>query len=179
MTTGSSGAPSTSRWNPTKEQIRILEGLYGQGMRTPNAEQIQEITRRLKEYGHIEGKNVFYWFQNHKARQRQKQKQDNLAFLNTYLHHTTPSCVFPSHPNGLCPHCPKVLLPSAIKRRPRAEKVNKSKLYGGAVHESAHTSASEYNSSDQETLALFPQHPTGILQGRSSSSPSSSFQDFN
>ncbi|BAS75151.1 Os01g0840300, partial [Oryza sativa Japonica Group] len=64
---------ANARWTPTKEQIAVLEGLYRQGLRTPTAEQIQQITARLREHGHIEGKNVFYWFQNHKARQRQKQ----------------------------------------------------------------------------------------------------------
>lgn len=28
----------------------------------------------LRQYGKIEGKNVFYWFQNHKARERQKKR---------------------------------------------------------------------------------------------------------
>ncbi|XP_021715334.1 protein WUSCHEL-like [Chenopodium quinoa] len=66
-----------SRWNPTKEQIEMLEKVYSvEGIRTPTAEQIQEITARLRVYGHIEGKNVFYWFQNHKARQRQKQRHE-------------------------------------------------------------------------------------------------------
>ncbi|XP_021716607.1 WUSCHEL-related homeobox 2-like [Chenopodium quinoa] len=68
-----------SRWNPTKEQIEMLERIYtNEGVRTPSAEQIQQITARLRVYGHIEGKNVFYWFQNHKARQRQKQRHDRL-----------------------------------------------------------------------------------------------------
>ncbi|KAL4389198.1 WUSCHEL-related homeobox 5 isoform X2 [Arachis duranensis] len=78
----------SSRWNPTKEQISMLENLYKQGIRTPSAEEIQQITARLRAYGHIEGKNVFYWFQNHKARQRQKQKQHTLAYFNrSFLHH--------------------------------------------------------------------------------------------
>ncbi|XP_065025072.1 WUSCHEL-related homeobox 3-like [Musa acuminata AAA Group] len=63
--------PST-RWCPTPEQLMILEEMYRSGVRTPNASQIQQITARLSYYGRIEGKNVFYWFQNHKARERQK-----------------------------------------------------------------------------------------------------------
>ena len=96
------GTPVSSRWNPTKEQISILENLYEQGVRTPSAEQIQQITNRLKSYGHIEGKNVFYWFQNHKARQRQKQKQDHTATL-AYFNHFLPLPPFAPHfpsPNG-------------------------------------------------------------------------------
>lgn len=98
---GSSGATpvSSSRWNPTKEQINMLESLYRQGIRTPSAEQIQQITSRLRVYGHIEGKNVFYWFQNHKARQRQKQKQERIAFVNRCLHHPQP-LAFPPSTNG-------------------------------------------------------------------------------
>ena len=102
---GSNGVPaSSSRWNPTKEQINMLESLYKQGIRTPSADQIQQITTRLRVFGHIEGKNVFYWFQNHKARQRQKQKQESMAYINRFLHRTTHP-IFPSNshpcPNGI------------------------------------------------------------------------------
>ncbi|KAL6624334.1 hypothetical protein ACP70R_031655 [Stipagrostis hirtigluma subsp. patula] len=62
----------STRWCPTPEQLMILEEMYRGGMRTPNASQIQQITAHLAAYGRIEGKNVFYWFQNHKARDRQK-----------------------------------------------------------------------------------------------------------
>ncbi|XP_068658141.1 WUSCHEL-related homeobox 1-like [Aristolochia californica] len=67
--------PVSSRWNPTPEQLRILEDLYRRGTRTPTAEQIQHITAQLRRFGKIEGKNVFYWFQNHKARERQKRRR--------------------------------------------------------------------------------------------------------
>lgn len=79
--------PGGTRWNPTQEQIGILEMLYRGGMRTPNAQQIEHITAQLGKYGKIEGKNVFYWFQNHKARERQKQKRNN----NTILLHSNNS----------------------------------------------------------------------------------------
>ncbi|KAL6011160.1 hypothetical protein ACLOJK_001604 [Asimina triloba] len=65
----------STRWCPTPEQLMILEEMYKGGMRTPNAPQIQQITAHLSFYGKIEGKNVFYWFQNHKARDRQKLKR--------------------------------------------------------------------------------------------------------
>ncbi|RWW87789.1 hypothetical protein BHE74_00003368 [Ensete ventricosum] len=67
-----------TRWNPTPEQIKLLEALYQAGMRTPNPVQIERVTAELGQYGRIEGKNVFYWFQNHKARERQKQKRSEL-----------------------------------------------------------------------------------------------------
>ncbi|CAH9143961.1 unnamed protein product [Cuscuta epithymum] len=65
----------SSRWNPTPEQLQMLEELYRRGTRTPSADQIQHITAQLRRYGRIEGKNVFYWFQNHKARERQKRRR--------------------------------------------------------------------------------------------------------
>nr|WEX29572.1 WUSCHEL-like homeobox 1 [Paeonia suffruticosa] len=67
----------STRWNPTPEQLRTLEDLYRRGTRTPSAEQIQHITAQLRRYGKIEGKNVFYWFQNHKARERQKRRRQH------------------------------------------------------------------------------------------------------
>ncbi|KAF0890729.1 hypothetical protein E2562_004227 [Oryza meyeriana var. granulata] len=73
----------TTRWNPSPEQIKVLEMLYRGGMRTPNSVQIERITDELGKYGRIEGKNVFYWFQNHKARERQKQKRAALLTLST------------------------------------------------------------------------------------------------
>ncbi|KAF6142917.1 hypothetical protein GIB67_003873 [Kingdonia uniflora] len=79
--TGSSSKSSflcrqtSTRWTPTTDQIRILKDLYyNNGVRSPSAEQIQRISARLRQYGKIEGKNVFYWFQNHKARERQKRR---------------------------------------------------------------------------------------------------------
>ncbi|KAI3813605.1 hypothetical protein L1987_18333 [Smallanthus sonchifolius] len=66
---------SSTRWTPTSDQIRILKELYyNNGIRSPTADQIQRIAARLRHYGKIEGKNVFYWFQNHKARERQKKR---------------------------------------------------------------------------------------------------------
>ncbi|PRQ44567.1 putative transcription factor Homobox-WOX family [Rosa chinensis] len=66
---------SSTRWTPTTDQIRILKELYyNKGVRSPTVEQIQRICLQLKRYGKIEGKNVFYWFGNHKARERQKKR---------------------------------------------------------------------------------------------------------
>lgn len=75
--------PGSSRWCPTPEQLMILEEIYKGGVRTPNASQIQNITCHLSRYGNIQGKNVFYWFQNHKARDRQKLRKRQ--FLLTKL----------------------------------------------------------------------------------------------
>ncbi|CAN4119011.1 unnamed protein product [Withania somnifera] len=71
-----------TRWSPTPEQLMFLEEMYRKGLRNPNAIQIQSITAHLSSFGKIEGKNVFYWFQNHKARDRQKLKKKLLAQMN-------------------------------------------------------------------------------------------------
>lgn len=84
MSPSSNSAPS--RWCPTPEQVMILEEIYGNGLKTPNATQIQHITSHLSLYGKIEGKNVFYWFQNHKARDRQKLRRKLFKQLQ-FQHH--------------------------------------------------------------------------------------------
>ncbi|KAG4967256.1 hypothetical protein JHK87_032907 [Glycine soja] len=170
-------AGSSSRWNPTKEQISMLENLYKQGIKTPSAEEIQQITARLRAYGHIEGKNVFYWFQNHKARQRQKQKQETFAYFNRFLHTPQPFFSPPICPNAMCapyyipqaqgeigfyhPH-PKVLVPVGFRRSPS------EKVVPTGMHQMQQRISDCCNShySNQETLDLFPLHPTGILEGK-------------
>ncbi|XP_057473017.1 WUSCHEL-related homeobox 2-like [Actinidia eriantha] len=180
------GAPASSRWNPTKEQISMLENLYKQGIKTPTAEQIQQITGRLQAFGHIEGKNVFYWFQNHKARQRQKQKQkqESLAFVNRFLS-PPPPCpnvvcspyYIPQSEYGFYPQYPsKVVLQGGVKRRPRPDRIETHRPSSGAGYESArsvpmNTTAPKY--SKQETLSLFPLEPTGILQAKTTTKRSS------
>ncbi|EOA23060.1 hypothetical protein CARUB_v10003830mg [Capsella rubella] len=74
---GGGGGTGTKcgRWNPTVEQVKLLTDLFKAGMRTPSTDQIQKISSELSFYGKIESKNVFYWFQNHKARERQKRRK--------------------------------------------------------------------------------------------------------
>ncbi|XP_073286542.1 uncharacterized protein [Primulina huaijiensis] len=83
----------STRWNPTPEQLQVLEEMYRRGIRTPTAEQIRQIAGRLRRFGKIEGKNVFYWFQNHKARERQK-KRRQLELLSA----KQMDCVEPKEP---------------------------------------------------------------------------------
>ncbi|XP_057475846.1 WUSCHEL-related homeobox 7-like [Actinidia eriantha] len=72
---GGCGGTKCGRWNPTTEQVRVLTDLFRSGLRTPSTDQIQKISSQLSFYGKIESKNVFYWFQNHKARERQKRRR--------------------------------------------------------------------------------------------------------
>lgn len=74
---GENGGTGTKcgRWNPTTEQVKVLTDLFRSGLRTPSTDQIQNISNQLSFYGKIESKNVFYWFQNHKARERHKRRK--------------------------------------------------------------------------------------------------------
>ncbi|KAG9453745.1 hypothetical protein H6P81_006649 [Aristolochia fimbriata] len=100
---------SSTRWCPTPEQLMILEEMYRGGIRTPNASQIQQITAHLSFYGKIEGKNVFYWFQNHKARDRQKlrrrlSRQQQLQHLQQHQSHQHTEISPSLLPNQNTPH---------------------------------------------------------------------------
>uniref|UniRef100_A0A453FWD6 Homeobox domain-containing protein n=1 Tax=Aegilops tauschii subsp. strangulata TaxID=200361 RepID=A0A453FWD6_AEGTS len=72
-----SAALVNAHWVPTREQLAVLEGLYRQGMRTPTAEEIHQVTARLQEHGPIEGRNVFHWFQNQHVRLRQRERSSS------------------------------------------------------------------------------------------------------
>uniref|UniRef100_A0A1J3IKM3 WUSCHEL-related homeobox 4 n=1 Tax=Noccaea caerulescens TaxID=107243 RepID=A0A1J3IKM3_NOCCA len=170
--------PGGTRWNPTQEQIGILEMLYKGGMRTPNAQQIEHITLQLGKYGKIEGKNVFYWFQNHKARERQKQKRSNLISLSCQSNFKT-TCVFtPSITT-------KARTSSSLDMIRRETMVQKEELVDENEYKrtcrswgfenleianrrninsstNATTMATTYNKIiDNVTLELFPLHPEG------------------
>ncbi|XP_054788222.1 WUSCHEL-related homeobox 5-like [Prosopis cineraria] len=71
------GGTKCGRWNPTADQLRFLTHLFASGLRTPTTDQIQNISSLLSFYGHIESKNVFYWFQNHKARERLRRRNSS------------------------------------------------------------------------------------------------------
>nr|CEP20208.1 transcription factor WUSCHEL [Helianthus annuus] len=96
---------SSTRWTPTSDQIRILKELYyNNGIRSPTADQIQRIAAQLRQYGKIEGKNVFYWFQNHKARERQKKRFTPTA--------PPPPSHFSDHINHHLPNAAPMQIPS-------------------------------------------------------------------
>nr|WEX29575.1 WUSCHEL-like homeobox 4 [Paeonia suffruticosa] len=136
--------PGGTRWNPTQEQIGILEMLYRGGMRTPNAQQIEQITSQLAKYGKIEGKNVFYWFQNHKARERQKQNRNSLGL---------------SH----CPRTPAATT-SPLSTMGEVERDREVSPYKRKVRSWGFECVEEVRCRDEEgdkTLELFPLHPEG------------------
>ncbi|KAH7688580.1 Homeobox domain-containing protein [Dioscorea alata] len=134
-----------TRWNPTQEQIRALEALYKGGMRTPNANQIERITLELGKYGRIEGKNVFYWFQNHKARERQKQKRSALLSLS----------------NSSTVSHPPPLMSLFIESRGEEEE-DRKEWYDGNKKRRCRSWSEELEVDEDEgdgTLELFPLHP--------------------
>ncbi|KAG7656704.1 Homeobox-like domain superfamily [Arabidopsis suecica] len=165
--------PGGTRWNPTQEQIGILEMLYKGGMRTPNAQQIEHITLQLGKYGKIEGKNVFYWFQNHKARERQKQKRNNLISLSCQSSFTTTGVFNPSVTMKT-----RTSSPLDIMREPMVEKEElveeneykrTCRSWGfenleieNRRNKNSSTMATTFNKIiDNVTLELFPLHPEG------------------
>ncbi|MED6181830.1 Wuschel- homeobox [Stylosanthes scabra] len=202
------GSSSSSRWNPTKEQISMLEEIYNQGVRTPNPKEIKEIMERLKVYGPIEGKNIFYWFQNHKARQRQRHKDQqqqlqlhhNHPYMNHFLHPISPplSPVVRSQTYGLVQsemgYYPNQQQNMAISPRtdqavPRmmmpSQPISPMVIPRGPLspRNVMYGQPMYEQQSGPRTLDLFPQHPTGTLAGRErqqqSHEPSNhSFIDF-
>jgi hypothetical protein len=65
---------TNSRWHPKPEQIHILEAIFNSGMVNPPREEIKIIRAQLEEFGQVGDVNVFYWFQNRKARSKRKQQ---------------------------------------------------------------------------------------------------------
>lgn len=114
------------RWSPTPQQLMILQDLYRKGLRNPTSSQVQKITTHLSFYGKIQCKNVFYWFQNHKARDTQKLRKEVMMLHKMQKNssddapqfHTTPtnnSNILdymnfpPSTFHTLYPHSPPIL----------------------------------------------------------------------
>ncbi|KAJ8642340.1 hypothetical protein MRB53_019034 [Persea americana] len=193
-------ASSISRWSPTKEQINVLEDLYRGGLQTPSTDQIQQIASNLRAYGHIEGKNVFYWFQNHKARLRQRQRQEPRLYMSRLVRNrpkvpilpasttnsTTCSDVlgnalcFPQSAIGFYTQLPAAMFPEGVSEIP---KISQRTVCLPFPYEyldpiDGVSDANQYGQANDtnklQTLELFPLHPTGILGERSEmSSPSS------
>ncbi|XP_047329274.1 WUSCHEL-related homeobox 4-like [Impatiens glandulifera] len=149
---------STSRWNPTQEQIGILEMLYKGGMRTPNAQQIEQITVQLGKYGKIEGKNVFYWFQNHKARERQKQKRNSCL---TVLSHSPPT---PSPLPSTVINIARLVDHDHLVERESDSPYNKIRKCSSWPFDQVLEEEEDQMKNDhggKTTLELFPLHPEG------------------
>ncbi|BAT82642.1 WUSCHEL-related homeobox 4-like [Vigna umbellata] len=149
--------PGGTRWNPTQEQIGILEMLYRGGMRTPNAQQIEQITVQLSKYGKIEGKNVFYWFQNHKARERQKQKRNNLGLAHSPRTPTT--LVSPSFSCSVITSLDTTKRGEVVERDEEDSPLKKCRSWAFEYLEDQ--SWSSWKEEEHRTLELFPLHPEG------------------
>ncbi|XP_057516898.1 WUSCHEL-related homeobox 4 [Amaranthus tricolor] len=149
--------PGGTRWNPTQEQIGILEMLYRGGMRTPNAQQIEQITEQLSKYGKIEGKNVFYWFQNHKARERQKQKRSILGLTHN-----------PRTPPSATTHQINTSITLTLHTRAESEEQEispyKRKFRSWMFDCSEENQKKDYSEQEGKTLELFPLHPEGLIR---------------
>jgi len=85
MEGGSGSGSGSRRWKPTMEQKAILESMlesmHRKGIRSPKVQEIESITERLQKFGRVEGKNVFYWFQNVNAREREMHRKQKTSHL--------------------------------------------------------------------------------------------------
>ncbi|XP_074577786.1 WUSCHEL-related homeobox 3-like [Curcuma longa] len=172
--------PST-RWCPTPEQLMILEEMYRSGVRTPNASQIQQITAHLSLYGKIEGKNVFYWFQNHKARERQKLRRRlgrQPQMLPQSEGSTTPALQIHNQTNSQ--GCFQELTPQGMNLMGKLEAAQGHLAEEGEELAYNYMSAGSCSSAGMpcckpplKTLDLFPTKSTGMKDECSSSKSSS------
>ncbi|KAI3915844.1 hypothetical protein MKX01_013300 [Papaver californicum] len=182
--------PASTRWCPTTEQLMILEEMYKSGVRTPNATQIQHITAHLAYYGKIEGKNVFYWFQNHKARDRQKLRRKLInrqqQHLLRHLHdeqqpfttigigpglHQFPHFLHPQHEVIIIIHSSLYGPPTAFQKYPCCNNVNNNNTYFNNTNDNNH------NRPILKTLELFPVKSTNLKdECRSTNTTTSSMQ---
>ncbi|XP_059072883.1 WUSCHEL-related homeobox 4-like isoform X2 [Cryptomeria japonica] len=53
----------------------ILNSKFASGTRNPSVDEINRITAELQRHGPVEGKNVFFWFQNAAARDKLKKEK--------------------------------------------------------------------------------------------------------
>ncbi|XP_059302642.1 WUSCHEL-related homeobox 3-like [Lycium ferocissimum] len=106
------------RWKPTPHQLMILQDLYRKGLTNPNSSQVQMITANLSMYGKIQWKNVFYWFQNHKARERQSMRKKLFQQMQKYTNDDAQNPPSPPPPSSntaavnyqLYPNSPTIFL---------------------------------------------------------------------
>ncbi|KAJ7550551.1 hypothetical protein O6H91_07G105600 [Diphasiastrum complanatum] len=68
LTTDKTPGAARPRWKPTAIQISILEFIFSNSDLLPGDNDIMAITDALRQYGPVEEVNVFYWFQNRRAR---------------------------------------------------------------------------------------------------------------
>lgn len=134
-----------TRWTPTAEQLRILRDIYyKERMRSPCAEEIEGIWMRLRQLGKIGEKNVFYWFQN--QRNREKQQTKRLAAGDLQQQHAGGSSSSRR---------------AAKRSKPPAETLPLFPMHGGdAVSCTNQDNAADYASHFSLDLTLRPYSPT-------------------
>nr|CCP29684.1 HD transcription factor [Gnetum gnemon] len=147
------------RWNPIKEQVEMLERFYNDGIRTPSAVQIDDMTAQLRRYGPIQGKNVFYWFQNRKARLRNQLRQSHQQQQHQIQQNQRHPLFFNYNSLAPTPDCTQSI--RAIRPIPI--------LPLPLPLPSHHTCQTEVVPSPEkreiEILELFPLHPEGLALG--------------
>src|SRR6516165_3172987 len=71
MASGGDVRQVVPRWKPEEAQLRILEEAFrNNGGHSPSIEQILLLTTQLQQYGEVEARNIFFWFENRRRKER-------------------------------------------------------------------------------------------------------------
>src|SRR6516165_5329641 len=71
MASGSDSRQVATRWKPEEAQLRILEEVFrNNGGHSPSTAQILLLTTQLQQYGEVEARNIFFWFENRRRKER-------------------------------------------------------------------------------------------------------------
>ncbi|KAL7085093.1 hypothetical protein ACP275_14G261000 [Erythranthe tilingii] len=174
---------SSSRWSPTQEQVMVLHTLYRSGLTKPNPSQVERITDQLSLYGRVQFKNVLYWFQNRKARDRKnlRNKLHEQHHPQLYHHHhqllinnyynNTPSAFAHDHQLFNCRErlFPQVTTDRGIMMNRHEQTWTVDDLPKEcSIETNGQDSVRYYRKKPQlETLELFPLRPTTVCNKHS------------
>src|SRR6516165_7679659 len=90
MASGSDSRQVATRWKPEEAQLRILEEVFRNNVgHSPSTAQILLLTTQLQQYGEVEARNIFFWFEN---RRRKERATPALIFTNP-IFNIAPSTV--------------------------------------------------------------------------------------
>ncbi|CAE6249430.1 unnamed protein product [Arabidopsis arenosa] len=151
---GNVGTASSSRWNPTKDQITLLENLYKQGIRTPSADQIQQITGRLRAYGHIEVGCVSPYY----LQQVGLNHQNGSVYTNGLLHRNNVMIPSGGDEKRIITEHKKQLSDTTTTRMPMSSSSLRYDRFALRDH-CYYGEGINGNSSGRQTLPLFPLQP--------------------
>ncbi|MCO5574245.1 hypothetical protein L7F22_028027 [Adiantum nelumboides] len=165
------------RWCPTQEQIQILESIFNSGTTTPSRDMIVDIAAQLRKYGTIAEANVFYWFQNRKARAKRKLQPPAAAAGATTLHTPSPppavavpcTDLDPSSTHSLAGHGQNVVSPASQEHSRQSKSRRLSLKHASASSPTSSSSPDNYQYvssgglTSSSPASLQQQHPSSAI----------------